>query len=79
MSHSQAARSTAQQSSRPVLHERQLETDEDATDVGNPAELSIVEAARPWLLFKALVDLNDTTEVRCFRGQPLYGRLQCGL
>lgn len=61
---SQPARSAASQSPRPVLHERQLEPEEDASLVGNPLDLTAVEAANPYLLIKATINLEDTTEVR---------------
>ncbi len=66
---------STQAASRPVMHQREIESDEDAAEFGSPEGLSAIEKARPWLLFKALVDLEDTTEVRDFRGQPLYARL----
>ena len=45
---SQAARSTAAQSARPVLNERQLEFDEDTSFVGSPAELTVQDFMIPF-------------------------------
>lgn len=72
---SQAARSTAAQSARPVLHARQLEPEEDASSVGSPLNLTAVEAARPYLLLKAIINLEDTTEVCHFGTRLSYARL----
>lgn len=59
---SAAARSAVAHSSRPILHERQIEIDDDASLVGSPLNLTAIERARPFLLFRAVINLDDSTE-----------------
>ncbi len=59
---------------RTVLHQREIESDEDAVIVGNPEALSAIEKARPYLLFKGIVELDDTTDICDFRLETSRGR-----